>query len=107
MKPTLGCMAAARSRKSLELVLAPSQISRTIPEDTMQRHVGQRTRLLVNGEAVETPARTLAELIAEQGFDEGAVATARNGDFVPRQSRTEARLAPDDEIEIVTPRQGG
>jgi len=73
----------------------------------MQRHVGQRTRILVNGEAVDTPARTLAELVAEQGFAEGSVATALNGDFVPRQVRTETRLSPDDKIEIVAPRQGG
>ena len=73
----------------------------------MQRHIGQRTRLVVNGEAVETAARTLAELVAEQGFAEAAVATALNGDFVPRQSRSETKLDADDKIEIVAPRQGG
>ena len=73
----------------------------------MQRHVEQRTRLLVNGEAVATSARTLAELVAEQGFGEGTVATALNGDFVPRQARIQTRLAPGDKVEIVAPRQGG
>jgi sulfur carrier protein len=73
----------------------------------MQRHIGQRTRLVVNGEPVETSAHTLAELVAEQGFVEAAVATALNGDFVPRQSRGETKLAVDDKIEIVAPRQGG
>jgi sulfur carrier protein len=73
----------------------------------MQRHVGQQTRLVVNGEAIETLARTLAELVVEQGFAEGAVATALNGDFVPRHSRGGTKLAADDKIEIVAPRQGG
>ena len=39
--------------------------------------------------------------------EEAQVATARNGDFVPRQARTATRLAAGDKIEIVAPRQGG
>ena len=73
----------------------------------MQRQVGQQIRIHVNGEAVETSAATLAELVAAQGFAETAVATALNGDFVPRQARAKARLAADDTVEIVAPRQGG
>jgi sulfur carrier protein len=73
----------------------------------MQLHVGQRIRLVVNGEATETGAATLAELVASLGYIEGEVATALNGDFVPRGARAETKLATGDSVEIVAPRQGG
>jgi sulfur carrier protein len=73
----------------------------------MQLHVGQGIRLVVNGEATETGAATLAELVAALGYNEGEVATALNGDFVPRGARAETRLAAGDSVEIVAPRQGG
>jgi sulfur carrier protein len=61
----------------------------------------------LNGERVEIAARTLAELVAVQGFAETAVATAVNGAFVPRQARAATQLAQGDKVEIVAPRQGG
>jgi sulfur carrier protein len=73
----------------------------------MQLHTRQAITVLVNGETAETRAATLAELVAERGFAEAAVATALNGEFVPRAARAEARLAANDTIEIVAPRQGG
>jgi sulfur carrier protein len=73
----------------------------------MQLQAGQRIAVLVNGERTETGAASLAALVAQLGFGEGQVATALNGDFVPRQARAGVRLAPDDRIEIVAPRQGG
>jgi sulfur carrier protein len=73
----------------------------------MQLQVGQRIGIIVNGEAVETGAATLAELVAALGYNEDQVATALNGDFVPRGTRAETKLAADDTIEIVAPRQGG
>jgi len=63
--------------------------------------------ILLNGERIETGARTLTELVAAQGFAEAAVATAVNGAFVPRQARAATQLAPGDKVEIVAPRQGG
>jgi len=66
-----------------------------------------RLPIIVNGEATDTPARTLAELVAQLGHAEAAVATARNGEFVPRAARAGTPLARDDRIEIVAPRQGG
>jgi sulfur carrier protein len=66
-----------------------------------------RLGIILNGEPTETEARTLADLIASLGFAEAAVATARNGDFVPRGARAATTLAPGDKIEIVSPRQGG
>jgi len=68
---------------------------------------GGQVRVIVNGEATDTGARNLAELIAGLGFAEGAVATALNGDFVPKGARAAAELADGDRIEIVAPRQGG
>jgi sulfur carrier protein len=73
----------------------------------MQLKAGQRIEIAVNGETVETGAATLCELLAELGYEEGAVATARNGDFVPRSARAGTRLAAGDRLEIVSPRQGG
>ena len=73
----------------------------------MQLHTRQAITVLVNGGTAETRAATLAELVAERGFAEAAVATALNGEFVPRAARAETRLAANDTIEIVAPRQGG
>jgi sulfur carrier protein len=73
----------------------------------MQLHAHQAITVLVNGETVVTRAATLAELIAERGFAEGAVATALNGEFVPRGARNGTMLEANDKIEIVAPRQGG
>ena len=73
----------------------------------MQLQAGRRLAVLVNGERTETGAASLGELVAQLGFSEDQVATARNGDFVPRSARAATRLAADDKIEIVAPRQGG
>ena len=67
----------------------------------------ERVRIVVNGEATDTAARTLAELIASLGFAEGSVATAHNGEFVSRSARDKTCLGTGDKIEIVAPRQGG
>ena len=64
-------------------------------------------KVFVNGEATVTTATTLAELVAEFGFAEAGVATALNGDFVPRGDRQRTPLAGDDKVEMVSPRQGG
>ena len=66
-----------------------------------------RTAITVNGERTETPARTLAELVAAGGFAETQVATALNGDFVARGARAATLLTEGDKVEIVAPRQGG
>jgi len=68
---------------------------------------GVRLRVFVNGEAVETGAESLAELLDAHGHGEAKVATARNGEFVPRAARAATRLAEGDRIEIVTARAGG
>jgi sulfur carrier protein len=73
----------------------------------MQLHKSASTSIRLNGEPLETEARTLADLVAGQGFAENAVATAVNGAFVPRQARAATLLAEGDKVEIVAPRQGG
>lgn len=65
------------------------------------------TAITVNGQRTETPARTLAELVAGCGFAETQVATALNGDFVARAARGATLLSEGDQVEIVAPRQGG
>jgi sulfur carrier protein len=69
--------------------------------------IAKELRLVVNGQATVSRAATLAELISELGYGDAKVAAARNGEFVPRTVRHSTRLAPDDRIEIVSPRQGG
>jgi sulfur carrier protein len=64
-------------------------------------------KILLNGEAFATDAKTLDELCARLGFAEAKIATAVNGNFVAAVQRSTTTLAPTDEIEIVAPRQGG
>ena len=71
----------------------------------MQLHLGHH-KIVVNGEATETGAATVAELVAELGYNGAQVATALNGDFVPRSARAQTKLSAGDNIEIVAPRQG-
>ncbi|WP_333683702.1 sulfur carrier protein ThiS [Pontibaca methylaminivorans] len=63
-------------------------------------------KITLNGEARRTSAATLADLLAECGFD-GRIATARNGDFVPRTQRDATPIHDGDRIEVVAPMQGG
>jgi sulfur carrier protein len=77
------------------------------PQHMEPRHIGPLTAVLVNGERTETGAGSLAELLAQLGYGEEAVATALNGAFVPRRARGGTPLRPGDKIEIVAPRQGG
>ena len=73
----------------------------------MQSEVAEHIQIHVNGEAARTRAASLADLVAERGFAEGAVATALNGEFVARHARAATQLTPGDRVEIVAPRQGG
>jgi sulfur carrier protein len=73
----------------------------------MQPGTTKSTIIRLNGEQATTEAETLAELIAGRGFEEGQVATALNGVFVPRHARASTLLSEGDQVEIVAPRQGG
>jgi sulfur carrier protein len=63
--------------------------------------------ILVNGEPCEIAARTLAEALIALDYADAVVATALNGEFVPRRRRAQTQLTQGDRIEIVAPRQGG
>ena len=64
-------------------------------------------KILLNGEAFATDAKTLDELCARLGFAGARIATAVNGNFVAATARAMRLLIDADEIEIVAPRQGG
>ena len=64
-------------------------------------------KIVVNGEPHEVQADNLAALLSELEYSGELVATALNGDFVRAKQRAETRLAQDDRVEILTPRQGG
>ena len=64
-------------------------------------------KIIVNGEAHETGAATLAALLDELGKGEAKVATSVNEGFVPKQQRADHSLNEGDRVEIVAPRQGG
>lgn len=64
-------------------------------------------RLIVNGEAVEATAATLAGLLEELEYEGDWLATAVNGDLVRANERGECRLSDADRVEILAPMQGG
>lgn len=64
-------------------------------------------QIVINGKAVATQARTLAELLVERELSGEGFATAINGRFVARVERANTVIAAGDRVEIVSPRQGG
>ncbi|WP_159585593.1 sulfur carrier protein ThiS [Chelativorans xinjiangense] len=64
-------------------------------------------KLIVNGEALEASAATLAELLAELDYEGAWLATAVNGELVQAGERQVCRLRDEDRIEILSPMQGG
>ncbi|NQY59209.1 sulfur carrier protein ThiS [Cognatishimia sp.] len=64
-------------------------------------------KLIVNGDAQEVAAATLAEALDVLGYGKAKVATAVNEDFVPAGLRAVHVLQDGDRVEIVAPRQGG
>ncbi len=63
-------------------------------------------KIVLNGEARDVRAQTLAELLDECGFT-GRVATAVNEGFVPSSLRIAHKLTNGDRVEVVAPMQGG
>ncbi len=64
-------------------------------------------RITVNGEAREVKATHVASLLHELAYEGEHFAVAVNFDVVPRARWAEAALKAGDEIEIISPRQGG
>jgi sulfur carrier protein len=63
--------------------------------------------VVVNGVAQPTTARTLAQWLQEQGAAPAGLATAVNGQFVPRALRAQQALAEGDAIVTFQPIEGG
>ena len=61
----------------------------------------------VNGKARDVAAATLAALLRELEYEEVAVATALNQNFIRKSDRGKTQLKEGDAVEILTPRQGG
>jgi sulfur carrier protein len=64
-------------------------------------------RVTVNGEPREISASHVDALLAELDYEGTHFAIALNYDVLPRSRWAQTRLRPGDEIEIITPRQGG
>jgi sulfur carrier protein len=62
----------------------------------------------MNGQDLQTPAATLAELLQRQGYAlDAAMACAINRQFVPRAQWPSQALAGGDRIDVIAPVTGG
>ena len=61
----------------------------------------------INGEPVDLPEGTTLAAILEQRGQSTGVATAVNGEFVPRSARSTHAVSDGDTVDIVAPMQGG
>jgi sulfur carrier protein len=64
-------------------------------------------RVIVNGEAREIAATHVDALLGELDYEGTHFAIAVNYDVLPKNRWAETQLKAGDEIEIITPRQGG
>jgi sulfur carrier protein len=64
-------------------------------------------RVTVNGEPREIAAQRIDALLSELEYEGTHFAIAVNFDVLPRSRWADTALKPGDEIEIITPRQGG
>ena len=63
--------------------------------------------VIVNGRQTDIAATNLDRLLDELDYDDTYVAVAVNAEVVPRARWADTRLESGDQIEIITPRQGG
>ena len=64
-------------------------------------------RVIVNGEAREIASARVDALLGELEYEGTHFAIALNFDVLPRSQWAQTPLKTGDEIEIITPRQGG
>jgi sulfur carrier protein len=64
-------------------------------------------RVIVNGEAREIASARIDALLSELDYEGTHFAIALNFDVLPKSRWAETALKSGDEIEIITPRQGG
>ncbi|MBF7682247.1 sulfur carrier protein ThiS [Acinetobacter sp. B5B] len=63
--------------------------------------------ILFNGQSTQTTCVYLKDVLLEHHIDIYAVATALNGDFVPRSLYATTELMEGARIEVLSPMQGG
>ena len=64
-------------------------------------------QVTVNGERRDIAAQTVDALLSELDYEGTHVAIAVNFDVLPKSCWADTTLKSGDEIEIITPRQGG
>mgnify|MGYP001105357771 FL=1 len=64
-------------------------------------------RVTINGEARDVTATRIDALLSELDYEGSHFAIALNFDVLPKSRWAETHLKAGDEIEIITPRQGG
>ena len=64
-------------------------------------------RVIVNGETREISSANVDALLGELDYEGSHFAIAVNYDVLPKSKWAETPLKNGDEIEIITPRQGG
>ena len=64
-------------------------------------------KITLNGVVREVEASVLDHALSELGYSESTIATAVNGQFVPKKQRPDIVLSDGDRIEVVAPMQGG
>ena len=60
-----------------------------------------------NDEPAEVLAENLALVLVELGYESTHIATAVNGEFVPRRMWASTILQSGDHVDVVAPMQGG
>lgn len=61
----------------------------------------------INGELLNIAGKTMADYLAEAGYDPKRIAVERNGDIVPKSQYDEMILQDGDSIEVVSFVGGG
>lgn len=64
-------------------------------------------KIEVNGEAHTVTGTTVDEVLAELGWGSARVATALNGEFLPKSARDGTQLKDGDRLEVLAAMQGG
>lgn len=64
-------------------------------------------KITLNGVERDITASSLIEALLELGYCTGPIATAVNGEFIPKTQRPGIVLSEGDRIEVVAPMQGG
>lgn len=63
--------------------------------------------IFLNGKKHDTNVSNIEELCIEQGYLPKTIATALNGKFIPIEKRNSSILKENDDVEILSPKQGG